>query len=257
MRNRIPIMLILALTMKINGFGQDPGELAKKAADVIEFESMEMTSTLNIYDNRGNVRERKVALATRKFGNVTKTLIKFLSPADVRGTAMLIFDYEEKPDDMWIYMPSLRKVRRIVSSERGKSFMGSEFSNADMSMPNLNDFTYNLTGTAEVDGRICWKVESICKDDITAQEIGFRRKLAYIEKNNYLTHKVEYYDLNKDLQRIMTITDYKKQENEKYFAFRMEIKNLQNERKSVMIVDQFQLGSALDENSFSTTILDK
>lgn len=257
MRSRFFIIIFLALTMAVSGHAQDPGDIAERAAGVIEYESMEMTSTLNIYDNRGNVRVRKVALATRKFGEVTKTLIKFISPADVRGTALLIFDYEDKPDDMWIYMPSLRKIRRIVSSERGKSFMGSEFSNADMSKPNLNDFTYSLHGTHEVNGLICWKVESKCKDENIAQENGFSRKLAYIEKNSYLTHKVEYYDLNDELQKILTFSKYEKQKNGKYFAFMMDIENLQNKRKSVMIVDQFQLGSELTESSFSTTNLNK
>ena len=243
--------------MPLHGFAQDARDIAEEASNVIEFESMEMTSTLNIYDNRGNVRERKVALATRKFGEVTKTLIRFISPADVRGTAILIYDYENKQDDMWIYLPSLRKIRRIVSSERGKSFMGSEFSNADMSKPNLNDFTFRLHGTEEVDGYTCWKVESTCKDEITAQENGYSRTLSYIAKNNYLTHKVEYYDLNDELHRVMIISNYEKQTNGKYFAFNMEIRNLQNERKSLMTVDKFQLGSALNENSFSTTNLEK
>ncbi len=89
-----------------------------------------MTSTLKIYDNKGNVRVREVSNAMAKFSGTTKTLFKFLSPPEVKGTTILIYDYENKDDDMWIYMPSLRKTRRIVATEKGKSFMGSEFSNA-------------------------------------------------------------------------------------------------------------------------------
>ena len=70
---------------------------------------------------------------------------------------MLIFDYEDKSDDMWILLPSLRRTRRIVSSEKGKSFMGSEFTNADMSKPDLNDFTFKILGSAEADNNECWK----------------------------------------------------------------------------------------------------
>ena len=68
--------------------------------------------------------------------------MRFLSPPDVKGTGLLIFDYEENDDDMWLFMPSLRKTRRIVSSEKAKSFMGSEFSYADITPPALNDFIF-------------------------------------------------------------------------------------------------------------------
>jgi len=238
-------------------FSQNAKEIAAKASNVIEFESMEMKSSLTIFDHRGNTRERKIVVATRQFGKVTKTLIKFISPADVRGTSMLVYDYEDKPDDMWIYLPSLRRTRRIVSSEKGKSFMGSEFTNADMGKPNLNDFNYKLHGTTEINQKSCWKVEAICKDETIADENGFLSKIAYVEKNTYLTHKAEYYDLNNELYKVMTISNYQKQPNGKYFAYKMEIQNLQNERRSVMLVDGFQLGSTLTEDSFSPTNLDK
>jgi hypothetical protein len=248
---------ILASVIPLSLFAQDARKIAEKAANSIEFESMEMTSILKIYDNRGNVRERKVAAATKTFEEVTKTLIKFISPPDVRGTSMLIYDYEDKPDDMWIYLPALRRIRRIVSSEKGRSFMGSEFTNADMSKPNLNDFTYNMQGTVTINDKICWKIESVCKDINVENENGFSKKMAYIEKSNYLTHKVEYYDFDGELHKIMTIGNYQKQSNGKYFAYHMNIENLQNKRKSEMLVEQFQLHSALNEDSFSTSNLDK
>jgi len=259
-RDRKPILFLISLLIITSGHSlcsQDAREIAEKASGIIEFESMEMKSTLFIHDNRGNVRERKVVVATREFGETTKTLLKFISPADVSGTTMLIYDYEDKQDDMWLYLPSLRRTRRIVSSEKGKSFMGSEFTNADMGKPNLNDFNYKLTGTSEIEQKNCWKIESVCKDENIAAENGFKSKIAYIEKNNYLTHKVEYYDQNNELFKIMTISAYKKQTNGKFFAYTMEVRNLQSNRRSVMQVDAFQLGSNLMEEHFSPTNLGK
>ena len=90
-----------------------------------------------------------------------KRIIKFLSPADVKGTGILIFDYPEKSDDMWIYLPALRKTRRIVSKEKSKSFMGSEFSNANMTAPGLDDFTYATIGEEELEGKFCIIIESV------------------------------------------------------------------------------------------------
>ncbi len=80
-------------------------------------------------------------MTTKSYADgLEKRFIRFIEPADVRGTAMLIVDNENTADEMWIYLPALKKVRRIVSSEKGKSFMSSEFSNADISSPPISDF---------------------------------------------------------------------------------------------------------------------
>lgn len=257
MKKNLFFLLILTGSLSINLIAQDARLIADKALSAIEFESMEMISRLSIFDQRGNVREREVVVATKKFGKVIKTLIKFNSPADVRGTGMLIFDYENEPDDMWVYLPSLRKSRRIVSSEKGKSFMGSEFSNADMSKPNMNDFEYKILGSEEINGKSSWKVEALSKDKNIAVENGFSKKVSYIDKNSYLTYKVEYYDLDGTFHKIMLIDNYKKQNNGKYFAFKMDIQNLKNSRKSLMVIEKFQLGSKLDENNFTVSNLEK
>ncbi|HNX44538.1 MAG TPA: outer membrane lipoprotein-sorting protein [Bacteroidales bacterium] len=234
---------------------QDARQIAEKASDIINPGSMEMTSTLKIFDNKGNVRVREVTNATAKFGETTKTLIRFLSPADVKGTTILIYDYENKDDDMWIYLPSLRKTRRIVSSEKGKSFMGSEFSNADMSKPTMDDFTYVLKGAETFNGKDCWKVESKCKDAGVEQDNGYSRKIAWIDKGTCLTYKVEFYDANGILLKAETLSDYRKQSNGKYFAFRMNMQNLQNNRKSEIVINKYQPGSALKEPAFSANNL--
>jgi hypothetical protein len=188
---------------------------------------------------------------------VTKIITKFTAPADVKGIGLLVYDYEDKNDDMWIYLPALRKVRRIVSSEKGKSFMGSEFSNADMSKPNLNDYTYELLGTETYNGKECWKVQSIPVNDDIAYDYGFSRKIALIDKNSYFTYKVSYYDLNDELHKEMTVSEYEEVNNGKYLARNMEMVNLQSGRKSVLTIDKIQSGSALSENSFTPAALEK
>ncbi len=257
MKTKTTLTLTLFLLSTISALTQDAREISNKANKMIEFESMEMVTTLDIHDNRGNTRVRQVAIATRKFGETTKTMMRFLSPPDVKGTAMLIYDNEDKADDMWVYLPSLRRVRRIVSSERGNSFMGSEFTNADMTRPNMDDFTHKLLGSEIFNGKDCWKVEMTCKSEDIEDEYGFNKRVSYIEKETYLTQKSELYDSNGKLVKILNLKDYRKQPNGRFFAFSMEMKNVVNNRRSEMIINQFQLGSNLDENSFSTASLEK
>lgn len=251
------ILTTLALLPFIQSFSQDARQISENAAETIEIESSEMIATLNIFDGKGNMRKRQVVTASKRFGSVTKTMIRFLSPADVKGTSMLIYDDENKDDDMWIYLPSLRKSRRIISNEKGKSFMGSEFSNADMSRPNPDDFIYKFAGIEILDGSECWKIEMLGKNRETEDNYGFSKKIMWIEKNTFLTRKIEFYGQKGIPVKDMTLGDYRKQGNGKYFAFRMEMKNLMNNRKSEMIIDKMQLGSQLSENSFSVASLEK
>jgi outer membrane lipoprotein-sorting protein len=251
------MFMIIATLLPAAGIAQTAREISEKAMDVIEYASMEMVSTLKIFDARGSERVRRVTMATRKFGETNKTMIRFISPADIKGTAMLIYDYKNTADDMWIYMPALRKTRRIVSTEKGKNFMGSEFTNADMSKPNMNEYQYKILGTENYEGKLCWKIESACINEAVAGENGFSKKVSYIEKATYLCHKVEYYDSQGTLLKTQFIRQYKKQPDGKYFAYQMEMKNEQNGRRSIMIIDQFQVGSKLPESAFTAAMLEK
>jgi hypothetical protein len=241
----------------ITAFAQNARDIMEKASETVEFEAIEMAMTLKIYDAKGSERIRQINTVSKKFGLTNKTLMKFVSPADVKGTAILVYDHENASDDMWIYMPALRKTRRIVSGERGKNFMGSEFTNADMSKPSLDDFNYKLLGTATLNGMNCWKIEAACKDKTVEDEYGFSKKVAYIGQGNYLCYKVEFYDLDGRLYKTQIIGQYKKQPDGKYIAGFMEMRNEQNGRKSMIQVDNFRLGSNLTESTFVPSMLER
>jgi len=252
------LLLIFTLSSTIV-LSQNAKEISKKASDAVDLDAMEMISTLKIYDTKGNIRTRQTATATKKFGQVSKTLLRFLAPADVKGTGMLIYDYENKSDEIWIYMPAIRKTRRIINSEKSKSFMGSEFTNADMSKPNLNDYRYKLLGIENFNGAACWKIHFEPINENIEDENGFSKKIAWINKKNNLVQKVEYYDLDGELHKIMLIKNYKLVDTAKkrYFAYYMEIKNVQTGRKSTLKIDKFQMGSSMKESNFSPASLSK
>jgi hypothetical protein len=251
------VLLIAVALIPAPFFAQTAREISEEGTNAIDYASMEMVSTLKIYDAKGSERIRQITTATKKFGETTKTLIKFIAPADVKGTSMLIYDYVNTSDDIWIYMPALRKTRRIVSSEKGKNFMGSEFTNADMSKPNMDDFQYKILGSEDYEGKPCWKIESACNNEIIQDENGFSKKISYIQQGTFLCQKVEFYDVNGTLNKTEYIRQYKKQPNGKYFAYQMEMKNEQNGRRSLINIDKFQTGSTLSENSFAPSMLEK
>ncbi|MFO7524886.1 MAG: outer membrane lipoprotein-sorting protein [Ignavibacteriaceae bacterium] len=256
MKFKTLLFIILAASATSTAFSQSAEQIHKKYQDAITIESFEMLSTLIIYDARGNERQRKLSTANRKFGKTNKTLMRFTAPADVQGTSMLIQNHDDKESDMWIYMPAIRRVRRIAGDDKASNFMGSEFKNSDMSTPNTREFNYKEFGIVKINGKDCYMIEIVPKNADVEDSYGFGKQISYIDKDTYLEQKVEYYDFNGKLHRTKTISDYRKQSDGKYFAFKMEIKNEQNGRRSVMTIDAFQVGSNMPESSFAPAALE-
>ena len=239
----------------------DGREIMQKSRDVSKLDGMEAISTLRIYDAKGRERVRQTSMASKLFesGTTEKRIIRLLSPAEVKGTGMLIYDYDERNDDMWIYMPALRKTRRIISNEKSKSFMGSEFSNADMSAPSLEDFDYTVTGSETIRGTDCWIVEVIPVNEDIMDRMGYDRQLAWIGKQDFVFRKAEYYDEDDELFKQMISSDVRQMDKsgKKYIATRMEMSNMQNGRKSVMTIDEIQYNPDVKEEYFTLGYLER
>lgn len=239
----------------------DARKIMENAREASKIVGLEAISTLRIYDARGRERVRQTSVASREFDNGTteKRIIRFLSPAEVKGTGMLIYDYEEKNDDMWIYMPALRKTRRIVSSEKSRSFMGSEFSNADMSAPRLDDFEYTLLRSEDADDTDCWVIESIPGNDDVMDEMGYGRKITWIGKKDFVPRRAQYFNEDNDLFKELNATGVKSIDpaGKKFMAMQMEIANLENGRKSVMTIDRIQYNPDVREEYFTLAYLEK
>lgn len=241
---------------------QNAKEIVYKTFTVNKMEGSESLSRLIIKDAKGRVRERKTTMATKLYdnGNTEKKIIRFLEPADVKGTGILTFDYQDDEDAMWIYMPALRKTRRIVSSEKGKSFMGSEFTNADMVMPSIEDFTYKIVKTSEkIDGTDCWCIEMTAKNEDLADEYGYLKRRVWIAKNDFVIRKAEVYDINNELLKIMEVKKVKMidTKNKKYQPLHLEIKNVQNNRISILEFEKIIFNPKVKDEYFSTTYLEK
>jgi outer membrane lipoprotein-sorting protein len=236
-------------------------QIVDKSFQATKLAGAEMLSTMTIIDSRGRERVRKIATVSKLFdnGETEKRLIRFLSPADVKGTGLLTFDYENKDDDMWLFMPALRKTRRIVSTEKAKNFMGSEFTYADMTPPILDDFSYAILGEEDVTGTLCWKIEMTPVDDDVADENGFSKRITFIAKQDFVIRKAIYYDLDGELHKELAVENVKEvdTQNHKYRPTRMLMVNKQNGRKAVLNVDEIQFNPDVRDDFFTTRYLER
>lgn len=239
----------------------DAKQIVDRSFQATKLAGSEMLSTMTILDDRGRERVRKIATVSKLYdgGKTEKRLIRFLSPADVKGTGLLTYDYENEDDDMWLFMPALRKTRRIVSTEKAKNFMGSEFTYADMTPPILDNFTYEILGEEEVADTLCWRIAMIPVDDDVADENGFSKRITFIAKGDFVIRRAVYYDLYGDLLKELSVENIKEidPENHKYRPMRMVMVNKQNDRKSVLNVDELQFNPDVDDEFFTTRYLER
>ena len=141
-----------------------------------------------LIDKKGNKRVRKLKTFGLEKGKDSLSLMFFLSPADVRNTGFLTFDYDEsgKDDDQWLFLPALRKTKRIAAGDKSGSFMGSDLNYSDMTSPDLNLYEYTLMKETEVKGQKVWQIKAVPKTKAEAKKSGYSKSVVFIRKDNYV-----------------------------------------------------------------------
>ncbi len=251
--------MLLALVLPLlqaEGQLPDPVQILEKSRDLSITGSLIATVNLVITEKNGATRNRTISMTTKSYPDGTeKRFIRFIEPADVRGTAMLIIDNKNSAGEMWIYLPALKKTRRIVSSEKGKSFMSSEFSNADMISPTLSDFTHRHIEKSGTDNT--WIIESTPAGDNKADEYGFSRKVSYIGMDDYRIRKMEFYNFDNKLFKVIEIKSVQPLAGGKYLVKDMTSSNLVTDRKSEIAFTKINEGATVDDSFFSIQNLEK
>jgi hypothetical protein len=168
---------------------------------------------------------------------------------------MLVVDNKTVADEIWIYLPALKKTRRIVSSEKGKSFMSSEFSNADMGSPTLSDFT-NRHDAGSGSGNL-WIIESIPINDDKADEYGYTKKISYITTDNCQVQKMEFYNFDNELFKTIEIKRIHSLPEGKYMVADMIADNHVTNRKSEILFSNIVDKVKVEDSYFSVQNLER
>lgn len=155
-------------------------------------------------------RIRTIKNIRKDYGEDSKGIIFFLSPADVRNTAYMSFDFDniEKEDDSWLYLPALQKVKRVASSDKSGSFMGCDFTYSDINGIEIDNWNYTFAGQGVlVDGKDTWVIQGVPKQDARERvldETGYLKTMMWIRKDNYMLVKAKYW-----VKQGKKIKDYK------------------------------------------------
>ena len=210
-----------------------------------------------LIDKRGNVRERDMISFSKDYGRDSKSITYFLSPANVRDTALLTWDYDgvEKDDDQWLYLPALKKVRRISASDRGDYFMGTDFTFEDIKKtPELGDYIWTLIGSDAVEGDDVWVVDAEPKTKALKKNLGYSKVRYYVRKDIHMYIKVDFWDRKgKELKHLVS-TDIKKIDGI-WTAMGGVMDNVQTKHKTELVFSEHQYNTGLSDRIFSERML--
>lgn len=176
-------------------------EIMRSVAAREEGQQVTRDMRLELTDRRGQTRAQEIKSYRRYFDDEKRTILFYTAPANVRGTGFLTYDYADSAleDDQWLYLPALRKVRRIPASNRGDYFLGTDFSYEEIKSENkvgLQDYRFRTIGQEEVDGVLCHLVEGTAVNAEIAKELGYSKAVWRIDPAIWVSRKSDYWDVN-------------------------------------------------------------
>ncbi len=201
----IKTLLIASLTLS-SLFAITGQEIAQKVHDRDDGDNSTSKMTMTMIDKNGKKRVRNLKTFTKDKGEDKLKLMFFLTPADVKNTAFLTHDFEDsnKDDDQWLYLPELQKVKRIASSDKSSSFMGSDFTYSDMTSRNVADYTYKIMKEKKVGGHMTWQMMVTPKSEKTIKETGYTKSIVFVRQDNFvIVQALNYIKAGKKLKYMM------------------------------------------------------
>lgn len=182
---------MVAMVQPLDAEPMDGPTLAQRVYDREVGEDAQATVQMLLIDKRGNKRFRTMVTYRKDYGRTSKSYTRFTSPADIDGTAFLTWENEDRDDDQFLYLPALKRVRRIVSSQKSNRFVNTDYTYEEFDSRKPEEDTHRLLGSEKFMERDCWMIESVPKDLKNTQ---YGKRVSWIVKDIDLIVRTEYYD---------------------------------------------------------------
>ncbi len=210
-----PVIIFCFIYISLSGFNtahgltsQEKGtELAYKVEENYDyFGNFTSDVAIHISDGKGNevVRSMKMDVLEAP-GDGDKILMRFENPSDVKGTAFLFFSHKSKFDDVWVYIPDIRRVKRISSQTKGSDFMGTEFITEDMVRQEPEKFTYNWIGEKPCGNLMCDLVERFPVEKSSI----YSKQVMWLDQDKLRFQKLDYYNKKGEFVKTLNFIGYK------------------------------------------------
>ena len=214
---------------------------------------------MQMTDRHGKVRVRETRAFRKYFGDEKRTAIFYQKPKNIKDTAFLTYDYEDKEtdDDQWLYLPAMRKVRRISASDRGDYFLGTDLSYEDIKLEtrvSVKDYSRKTIAEDVVDGVHCYIVEETAIDNETAEELGHLRRESCVDDSIWMTRRSKFWDLQNNLLKTTYFKDISKVQGI-WTAHTIEVENHKTGHHTVFSFSDVNYTDGVKDSVFSKNAL--
>jgi len=230
--------------------GLDISLEAKKRDLSWQDSTADMLMVLRNKQGQESIREIKMK-SLEVLNDGDKSLTIFNKPRDVKGTAFLSFSHPVEADDQWLFLPALKRVKRISSRNKSGPFMGSEFAFEDLSSFEVEKYTYKYLGDEEVNGLLSFKVEQYPVDENS----GYTRRVVWLDKDEYRAQKIDFYDRKDSLLKTLTYSGYKQYLAKHWRADKQEMINHQNGKSTELKWSNYNFKTGLSDSDFNRNSL--
>ncbi|MEL6790572.1 MAG: outer membrane lipoprotein-sorting protein [Pseudomonadota bacterium] len=219
------------------------------------FGDSKVSARMVLRNAAGQETERELSFSTLEKTDETvgdKSLVIFESPRDVEGTALLSHAKILDPDNQWLFLPALKRVKRISSANKSGAFVGSEFAFEDFTVTELNKFTYSYIGEEELDGMTVDVIERFPR----YEKSGYTKQKSWVDQDIFQARKVEFYDRRGALLKTLTLSDYKNY-NGVWRAQKFSMVNHQSGKETDLLYEDYSFKNGLSEKDFNQGVLSR
>jgi outer membrane lipoprotein-sorting protein len=248
---------LILLSLPLSGFAQTPEQKGLEIATEADlrdtgFHDSRASMRMILRNRSGDESTRQIRVETlEQDGDGDKSLTVFDEPADVKGTRFLSFTHKSGPDDQWLYLPALKRVKRISSRNKSGPFMGSEFAYEDISSQEVEKYTYRYVRDEEYEGQACFVIER----DPVDRYSGYTRQLVWIDKQEYRPQKVVFYDRKNAPLKTLTYSGYQQYLDKFWRADEMFMENHQTGKSTRLVWSDYRFKTGLTERDFDRNSL--
>jgi hypothetical protein len=235
-------------------------QIMKENDKQFDFKTEVSQMTMDLINSSNKKRSRTVERFSMKDENKNlSTFIRFLQPADVKGSGFLSIEHSKNEESRYLYLPALKKSRRISAGEDSDSFMGSDFTYEDLDEMEFDEFGYNFLGNETVNGTNCYKVEVIPIGEKREKRTGYGKRVYYVSHQTFIVNKVDYYDKHGSLFKILTGTEIKQVPGSTGFhrAYMLTMENLKSKHKTILTYKDYKVNDDVNKDMFSLRFLER
>ena len=263
MRTKTPLLLLLTLLTSFvaiipsrAGSPKEKGETIAREWDRRHqgFGDAKTALKMILESRSGRKSERRMRINTLEATSEDqggKSLVIFDHPADIKGTALLSFSNIFKADDQWLYLPALKRVKRISSSNKSGPFVGSEFAYEDITGQELKKYDYKWLRDEPCAQSRCFVLEQLP----LYEKSGYTRQIAWYDKPEYRLQRIDYYDRKNVLLKTLTFDEYKRYGGKFWRAHDLLMTNHQTGKKTRLVYEEIELNTGLQEREFNRNSL--